>query len=325
MFSNPRYTWAKGCAPLSISYNLLGRAADPLNHLIENSDQAVMAVITGVEGPSYRPVGAIMALGQDGSRVGTLSSGCIEGDLLVHAKVALESGRPISLRYGQGSPFIDIKLPCGGGLDILLVPRPDVEALGEVRGFRASRKPCSLDIDRETGGLSVGAADAAISDDVFRVNFIPEIRFLIFGRGPEASTFASLAHSIGYPALLLSPDAETREDASAVGCPVREITRPTFPEGLGPDQWTAVVAFFHDHDWEPEILASALESPAFYIGAQGSRRSAMARIGELEAMGTAPEALSRLRGPIGLVASARDARTLAVSVLAEVLEVARAP
>ena len=69
----------------SISYNLSGRSADPLDHLLANPEGAAMAIITGVEGPSYRPVGAIMALGPDQQRVGSLSSGCIEGDLLVQA------------------------------------------------------------------------------------------------------------------------------------------------------------------------------------------------------------------------------------------------
>jgi len=309
---------------MAVSYNLMGRGADPVDFLIENEGKASLAVITGTEGPSYRPVGAMMALGASGHRVGTLSSGCIEGDLLVHGMEALDEGMPRSLRYGRGSPFIDIQLPCGGGLDILIVPRPDVRALKELRDNRQARRVCVLDINRESGAMEVRDASTEEVDGVFRIRFTPEIRFLTFGKGPEATTFAALAQSIGYPGVLLSPDPETRELAEASGCQTRELYRPGFPEDLAPDPWTAVLAFFHDHEWEPPIIGPALESPAFYVGAQGSRRSAMARAFELEAMGVSSDNIARLHGPIGLIASARDARTLAVSVLAQVLDVAKA-
>ena len=80
--------------------------------------------------------------------------------------------------------------------------------------------------------------------------------------------------------------------------------------------------FFHDHDWEPPILAEAVSRPAFYIGAQGSMMARETRMRELAALGLEDAALARLRGPIGLLPSARDPRTLAISVLAEVLDVA---
>jgi xanthine dehydrogenase accessory factor len=218
---------------------------------------------------------------------------------------------------------MDIRLPCGGGLDILIVPRPDRLALARVRDYRERRTPCALDIDMATGEMAVTVADVVPAPGSFRIDFVPEIRFLTFGKGPEAATFAALTRSIGFPGLLLSPDPETRDIAEAAGCETRALSRPGFPDDLDPDPWTAVLAFFHDHEWEPPILGPALASPAFYVGAQGSRRSAMARNYELEAMGVGADDIARLRGPIGLVASARDARTLAVSVLAEVLEVAR--
>jgi xanthine dehydrogenase accessory factor len=92
-----------------------------------------------------------------------------------------------------------------------------------------------------------------------------------------------------------------------------------FPDDLGADDRTAIVLFFHDHDWEPPILAGALQTPAFYIGAQGSQRARDARLQALQLIGIESTSLARLHGPVGLIPSARDAGTLAVSVLAEVL------
>jgi xanthine dehydrogenase accessory factor len=169
-----------------------------------------------------------------------------------------------------------------------------------------------------------GSGATGRAGDTLRIRFEPEIRFLVFGKGPEASTFAALVQSAGYPNLLVSPDTETLQAAGAAGCATRHLTRQAFPEDLAADHRTAVTLFFHDHEWEPPILMGALATPAFYIGAQGSRRARDARLMEMEAEGATPDDLARLRGPIGLIPSARDARTLAVSVLAEVLDVARA-
>lgn len=295
---------------------------DPLDHLIEHAENSVMALITGVEGPSYRPVGAFMALDGNGARVGTLSSGCIEGDLLVHAGKALADGKSRALRYGRGSPFIDIALPCGGGLDIHLFPNPDPDVLGQIKACRDARTPCALDIQLDSGAMQF-VDDPSAATSGFRVDFPPAIHFLVFGKGPETTTFAALSIAAGFSADVWSPDEETRALALQAGCKTGELLRPEFPANLSVDQWTAVLAFFHDHEWEPGVLAPALAGPAFYVGAQGSRRSAAARVLELESMGVSAVDLARLRGPIGVIPSARDAQTLSVSVLAEVLDVAR--
>lgn len=297
-----------------------GLHADPIDSLLSQRQDAVLAIIVGVEGPSYRPVGAMMTVLADGRHIGTLSSGCIEADIVLHALETLKTGRPVAIRYGRGSPFVDIRLPCGGGLDILLVPRPDRDTLVRVAERRHARIPCTLHIRRVDGAMSLHEHGATGGDETtFHVRFIPEVRFLIFGKGPEAGTFAALTQSAGYPNILLSPDHETLEHAADAGCTTRHLTTRSFPDDLEVDAWTAIVLFFHDHDWEPPILAGAVTSQAFYIGAQGSRQSRAVRDRELDRLGVDVGAISRIRGPIGLVPSARDARTLAISVLAEVL------
>lgn len=267
-----------------------------------------------------------MAVFSEDDRAGTLSSGCIEADISLHAVQVRQDGSPRMLRYGRGSPFMDIQLPCGGGLDILLLPRPDRAALGAVAGNRAARTPCTLEINVETGAMRVtDLGETGRDGPVLRVRFEPELRFLVFGKGPEANTFAALVQSAGYPNLLLSPDAETLDTGRQMGCETRHLVSQSFPDGLFVDDRTAIVLFFHDHDWEPPILQGALETPAFYIGAQGSQRARDARMLALEGMGVGDTARARLHGPVGLIPSARDAGTLAVSVLAEVLATAMAP
>lgn len=305
---------------------LSGPLRDPVAELLAMRENGVLALITGVEGPSYRPVGAVMAVDPGGRRTGTLSSGCVENDIALHALEALDAGRPKVIRYGRGSPFMDIQLPCGGGLEIALVPRPDRAVLRALTDARAARRPVTLSVDLAGGALALSAeGETGREAGLFRVRFLPEIRFLVFGKGPEASTFAALVQAAGYPSVLLSPDDETLEAGRQAGAGTQHLTVPGWPEGLAVDDRTAIVLFFHDHDWEPPILIGAVRTPAFYIGSQGSRRARDARLMELEAMGMTETERKRLRGPIGLVPSARDARTLAVSVLAEVLAVSAAP
>jgi xanthine dehydrogenase accessory factor len=305
---------------------LAGPLKDPITDLLGRDEDGVLAVIIGVEGPSYRPVGAVMAVHPSGQRTGNLSSGCVENDIALHALDALAEGRPRVIRYGRGSPFMDIQLPCGGGLEIALLPRPDRQVLRALAEAGTARRPVTLEIDLAGGALALADANATGREgDLFRVRFLPEIRFLVFGKGPEASTFAALVSAAGYPSVLLSPDDETLEAGRIAGAETRHLATPGWPGGLAVDDRTAVVLFFHDHDWEPPILLGAVRTPAFYIGSQGSRRARDARLMELEAMGLTEAERARLRGPIGLVPSARDARTLAVSVLAEVLATSAAP
>ncbi|MFC3630319.1 XdhC family protein [Paracoccus angustae] len=295
-----------------------GLSDDALTAAMDCNDP-VLAIITGITGPSYRPLGEIMAFCGD-RQTGSLSSGCIETDLALHARQALQDG-PRVVRYGEGSPWFDLQLPCGGGLEIALIPRPCPRLLGEVAAARANRQPVGLCVAPDLVLRRCEPGPTGPTADGFRILLVPPPRFLIFGQGPEAAIFAGLVHAAGYPHLLLSPDRQTLTQAETAGAPVRLLHWPALPTDLEIDDRSAVVLFFHDHDWEPPILARALDSPAFYIGAQGSQRARDKRLASLRDHGVRT-GLERLRGPIGLIPSVRDPRVLAVSVLAEVLEAA---
>lgn len=293
---------------------------DPVRALLAAPDAAVLAIVAGTSGPSYRPLGAMMAVLGDAGRAGSLSSGCIEADIALQAARVCEQGKPAVVRYGQGSPYVDIQLPCGGALDILLLPRPDRQVLAELVRHHDARRARTLVVDIGTGAMSLRDTGATRSGGgTLSVLIEPEILFHVFGKGPEASTFAALVHAAGFPGVLLSPDDETLAAGAAAGCATEHLARPAYPKSLGADERTAVVLFFHDHDWEPPILEQALATPAFYIGAQGSLRARDTRLQALASLHLPAASLNRLHGPVGLVPSARDARTLAVSVLAEVL------
>ena len=88
---------------------------------------------------------------------------------------------------------------------------------------------------------------------------------------------------------------------------------------LALDPWSAVVVLFHDHEWERSIIPWAVDSDAFYIGAQGGAPAREARQAQLSDLGLADKARGRLHGPVGLIEKARDPAVLALSVLAEIV------
>lgn len=266
-----------------------------------------LALITGTEGSAYRPVGAGMVIAADGSCTGTLSSGCIERDVVRHALAALATGQGTRLRYGRGSPFFDLKLPCGGGLDVTILPRPDRVAVAAARSQIVRRTAARLRLQAQ------GVAP-------IELHLLPPIRFAILGSGPEPVALARLAQAAGYALTCATPDGETA--AQLPNC--LEMAAAAWPAALVLDDRTAVTLFFHDHDREPPLLAHALASPAFYVGAQGSRRAAEQRDATLAERGVPALQIARLRRPFGSFPSARNPRALAVSVMADVLATAPA-
>ncbi|MET0238762.1 MAG: XdhC family protein [Sphingobium sp.] len=264
-------------------------------------DAMALCTLVGIEGSFSRRLGAQIAVGADGATIGSLSDGCLERQLASDAAAAREAGSgPLVQRYGRGSPLIDFRLPCGGGLDILIDPSPDRDAMRAAVG--------SLDARRET------AIDLPLPLDtnmpfLNRRAYVPGLRIVLFGEGPEFTSFALLAEAMG-----ATVEAHGRADANGAGLSLGSV-----PPDLAADPWTAVLLLFHDHEWERALLSWALETPAFFIGAQGGGPARDARKAMLRAEGLSEDSIDRIRSPIGLIGRARDPEVLALSVLAEIV------
>ena len=290
----------------------------PLDASLEAPAESAIAILTGTEGPAYRPVGAAIVVRAGRVVAGSLSSGCVEEDIALHAMASLETGLGRTIRYGTGSPYIDIRLPCGGALEVTILPAPRPEVLRQLAALRAGRRAARVSVSE--GGLGCGPQTGARLD----LRLVPDIRFHVFGKGPEAVAFAELAAAAGYATEVFSPDDETLAALREKGLCQRRLNRSGGLADLALDRFSAVVLFFHDHEWEPKILAQAAASEAFYIGAQGSHRARARRDAELLRLGVRAERIAAMKGPAGLFPGCRDARTLAVSVLGEVLREAAA-
>lgn len=273
------------------------------------SGPACLCVITGVEGPSYRPLGAAMVVDAAGGRRGTLSSGCIEADVALHAAEALRDGGLRRLRYGRGARAVDLELPCGGGLEITIIPGPDADLLAAAQALLTARQVAWVGIGE--AGLTADREHALLG-----ITLLPRVRLLILGRGPEPLALFNMARAAGIAVEYHSADAEPPEGAVA-------LSGKVWPQAAGLDERTAVALFFHDHDREPPLLAHALASPAFYVGALGSARAHAMREAALTERGVPLDRIARLARPFGIVPHARSPAAIASGVLAQVLGDAR--
>ncbi len=296
----------------------------PLQFITDNLAGCALATIIRTEGPSYRSAGSVMAIAQDGRVSGSLSSGCIEADIGIQAMQALQTNRPVTIKYGQGSPFLDLRLPCGGAIEVLIVPRPDRQVIKDALAAVQSRNPQTLHINKSNGSMILKMPFAkSISNDYFCLNLQPGIAFHVFGSGAEAEHFAMLAASLQFDTHIYTPELRLVKKLDAIGIRSRLLKSPDAILPLHLDRWTAAVLFFHDHDWEPPILQKMLDTDAFYIGAQGSHLARVERDRALAGMGVSDAKIARIAGPIGLIPSTRDPRILAVSVMAEILALAQ--
>ncbi|MBD3894661.1 XdhC family protein [Halomonas sp. ML-15] len=284
--------------------------------LWRNTSEAALVIVTATEGGAVRMPGALMAVSETGERCGYISGGCIDADVATHARQALRSGRIERLRYGKGSPFIDMPLPCGGAIEAWVLPDAQASVLCACHDRLASRRAVMLNISA-SGDLWLGHPDV-VSARSFE--YTPKLRLRIAGRGADSMALARLAQASAiHTELQLRNDVEF-QDAQRLGIDqITTLTTPSTLPALDDDPWTAFLLAFHDVDWEAALLAQALKGPAFYIGAVGSKATHARRCEGLRAAGFSEGQIRRIHGPVGLLPSMREASTLAVSVLAEIV------
>ncbi|MBF9151501.1 XdhC family protein [Novosphingobium jiangmenense] len=293
-----------------------------LRFLAARADEGVDCVLitlVAVIGGSSRGVGTQMAVAADGRRIGSFSGGCVEDAVASEALETLKDGWGHVVRYGVGSPYIDIRLPCGGGIDLLFTPRPDPAAIKAALALLDSRKPATLRLECDCVTLLPDLSSGSWNGETLSHSYQPPLHIHALGQGEDLTAFTKLANAFGAQVHALCPEALTCAELEATGIATSHIaTRTTLPLAAS-DPWSAIIFLFHGRDWEEHLLPQALALPAFYHGAIGSRRTHAARLEALRNSGVPEDHIARLRGHIGLIPATRDPATLALSVLGEVV------
>jgi len=281
--------------------------------LIGGGQACALVVSLAIEGGAAREVGSLAVVAQNGAMTGYLSNGCIDRDIVHQGLAALASGQVRPVRYGAGSPFMDLKLPCGGALSLVIDPAPDLGTLRAARDALRARTSAVLSFCPDTGLIAGGAGPV-------RFRYAPKPALVLAGRGAILRATADLAARLDFDLHIASPDAADLETCAALGpTSLQRMTSPDLPLNLPVDAHCAVLLLFHDHEWEQTILHRAAPMRPFFIGAMGSKKTHAIRLQNLRDRGLSDALCDTIRGPVGLVASLRHAPAIAVSALAEVI------
>ena len=281
-------------------------------------EKLALATVVSTWGSAPRPRGSHMLVAADGRFEGSVSGGCVEGDIMATAADVI-AGAPFQVkRYGVADADAwEVGLPCGGEIAVMVQPVSaagfDPELFDRIAEARAGGRSLTVTTDLATGHSDLRPIETG---EVFANRYDPPRRLLIVGAVQIAQALSALAVPLGIETVVIDPRA-------------RFLTPERFPGVTLDDRWpdeavasympgpaTAVVTLSHDTKIDDPALQAALASPAGYVGALGSRRSHAARRERLATLGVSPTDLDRIDAPVGLDIGAIGPSEIALSIAA---------
>ncbi|HXB05705.1 MAG TPA: XdhC family protein [Puia sp.] len=307
--------------------------------------KAALATVVRVEGSSYRRAGARMLVLDDGTYLGGISGGCLEGDALRRAQKGIALQRPSVITYDttQDDDYqIGVGLGCQGIIDVLFTPlqaddphcplrilaglttirqpavlititgSPDPQRLGAA-WLHGPSTPATLQPEIDQAMADRQSRNIALGDTRYFIEIIvPAIHIVAFGGNYDIRTLLRQAKELGWDSTIVLNTA--RADKSLVSAATTILDSKS---GQSPliDDYSAVLLISHDYNTDKNNLMQVLPSPATYIGILGPHKRAAKLFAEL----SIKEAdLPRLYAPAGLDIGAANPEEIALSILAEV-------
>ena len=302
-----------------------------------------VSLVTVVEtwGSAPRPPGALLAVRGDGMVSGSVSGGCVEDDLIARTKAAMSQGaagphsdptttKPAMLAYGVSKEeAARFGLPCGGTLRLVQEPLRDTTWVQAVLERTAAHQLVARTLTLATGAVTLHDAVRGqamhFDGSTLTTLFGPRWRLLLIGAGQLSQAVAAMAAALDFEVLVCDPREEyafTLEGHAAPGAQRMPGMPDDVVRELQADAHTAIVALTHDPKLDDMALLEALTSDAFYVGALGSQRNQDARKKRLaEHFDLSAAQLDRLHGPVGLRIGARTPAEIAVSIVAQIIQV----
>lgn len=292
--------------------------------------RVVLGTVVRTWGSSPRPPGSLMIIRDDGQVAGSLSGGCIEDDLIGRIQRGdLAPRLPQTVTYGATAEEAQrFGLPCGGTVLIVLEPLTAGSMLRELLAAIEQHRVTMRRLDLSTGVVSLTPAPEAdalrFDGQVLETVHGPRLRLLIIGAGQLSRYLATMAVMLDYSVTVCDPREEYHEGWDAVeGVTLSRLMPDDLVIAMNLDAHSAVVAVTHDPKLDDLALMEALKTPAFYVGALGSRRNNDARRLRLREFDVSDTEAAALRGPVGLNLGARTPPEIALAVLAEMTAVRR--
>ncbi|MFK8083582.1 MAG: XdhC family protein [Granulosicoccus sp.] len=274
-------------------------------------------------GSSPRPPGSIAAIREDGVLAGSVSGGCIESQLS-------EQFRSSDLPQVHTHRIDDehakrFGLACGGELELLFETLTDAHPIHELLQHLGRRERVVRRVSTETQQATVAPAS---EDDAFAWQapqltqvFGPGWQLLLVGAGELSRYTARFAKALDFDVRVVDPRDKFRENWDVENVPVVDMSPDDAVIEFARDDRSAVLALSHDPNIDDLALMEALPSRAFHVGALGSVRNYEKRCKRLVGLDVPPSSVKRLKGPIGLSIGARGSAEIAVSIVAELIQV----
>lgn len=313
--------------------------------------QVATATVIGTWGSAPVPVGGQMVVATNGEFHGSVSGGCVEGEVLAAAEDVLNSGRPETLTFGVSDETAwDAGLPCGGQIEVF-VERLDRDSgdanwLDQAVAAQSERSGLVIETDLETAQktLHVRGGDKAVPADIaqrfqtgkselktrdagrrFYQAVLPPARVIVVGATHIAQLFAEFARMTGYAIHIVDPRTAFASAERFASVPLHADWPQDAIPAIGLDAYTAVVVVAHVSHIDDEALKLAVKSDCLYIGALGSRRNHEKRTARLLEAGCTQDEINRIACPIGLDIGAQTPAEIAIAILGEVILAVRGP
>ena len=294
---------------------------------LQSGQSVAIATVVQTWGSAPRPVGSWLVIRADGQVAGSVSGGCVEDDLIRRVQTEiLTRNTPEMVVYGvTQQEAARFGLPCGGTLRLLVEPKPELAVLEQllenISSHQITRRSVSLSTGKSTLTLGDRSDEFVCTEQEMQTTYGPRWRMVIIGAGQLSLYTADFALASDFEVIVIDPREEYAEGLNR--------TDITFSKGMpddvlleiGVDSHTAVVALTHDPKLDDMALMEALKSPAFYVGALGSRKNTQKRKERLLEFDVSQEQVEKLHGPVGLYIGALTPPEIAVSILAEVIAV----
>lgn len=306
-----------------------------VSHLAEpHRGPAVLATLVAVAGSSYRRPGARLIVTAAGQRIGSISGGCLEEDVLTRAQQVAVTGRPELVTYDTSSEndlVWGVGLGCHGIVHVLLEPIPALPPpwVVTLAANLAAQRPTALAVVWRSSDptLPLGTRLAAelnaplAGPAVFHETLNPPPSLLIFGAGDDAQPLAQLAAPLGWAVTIADPRpafatvARFPSAARVIVAPAAELVARVAPE---PGALAVVMTHHYIHD--VPLLRDLLPLNLPYLGLLGPRKRADRILADLARDGCnpTPAQRARLHAPIGLDLGAETPAEVALSILAEI-------
>ncbi len=287
----------------------------------------VLVTIVETWGSSPRPAGAMLAIRDDGLVAGSVSGGCVEDDLIDKIRnQSLRVERPQVVTYGVTKEEAErFGLPCGGTLQLVLEQVTDDAALRQLLESVQRHELIVRTLDMQTGRVKLQAAsrEDVLSFDgkTLKGVYGPRWRLLVVGAGQLSRYVAQMAQALDYHVTVCDPREEYADTWDVEGAALDRGMPDDVVLSMNLDSHSAVVAVTHDPKIDDLALMEALKSPAFYVGALGSRLNSEKRRERLALFDLSQQEIDRLHGPVGLRIGSKTPPEIAVAILAEMTAV----